>query len=212
MSNVSVIVLSSDKYSDYWSFFFRLKKKYWPECPYPTYLVTEKKKTKNAMTINVRSPIWTKRFRDALEQIKEDYVILMLEDYFIRDYVNQKRISEVVNLIINNPNIIVFNFEQNYRQAENCNIPGWKRQRNKQVYLNSTQPSLWNKQLLIERLEYDQDPWEWELTVVDSPYDHLINTDTMIIDTGYRYGRPFGVMKGKMTDECIRFLLSERLL
>lgn len=211
---VAVVVLSCDKYSEYWSNFFKLKKKYWKDCPYPTYLVTETKKTRSAKTINVDSPIWTKRFREALKQIPEDYVIVLLEDYFIRQPVDQTRINSVVDFIEHQPNVTVFNFEQNYRGAEDIfyDIPGWKKQKNHQVYLNSTQPSLWNKALLLRSLKEDQDPWSWELTKVDSPQDYLINTGDLIIDNGYRYGQPFGVVKGKMSDECTSFLRSEGLI
>lgn len=212
--SVSIVVLSCDDYSKYWDVFFKLKNRYWKDCPYPIYLVSESLKHPRYRTININSTIWTKRFREALQQIPEDYIILMLEDYFIRQKVDQSRISEIVDFISHNINIAVFNFEQNYRPAEDTiyDITGWKKQKNNQVYLNSTQPSLWNKELLLSRLKEDQDPWQWELTVVDSPYDHLINTEDLIINNGYRYGQPFGVMKGDMTEECTSFLRSKRLL
>lgn len=214
MSNVSLVVLSSDGYSKYWDWFFTLKKKYWADCPYDTYLVTESKKTRKAKTINIDSDIWTKRFREALKEIPSDYVIVLLEDYFIRSKVDQTRIAEIFEFFSHNINIAVFNFEENYRPADESiyNLPGWKQQKNKQIYLNSTQPSIWNKELLLSRLKEDQNPWEWELTRVESPYDHLINTSTQIIDNGYRFGQPFGIVKGEMCEECEAFLRTEGLL
>jgi hypothetical protein len=141
-------------------------------------------------------------------------VIVLLEDYFIREKVDQERINEIFEVISHNPNIAVFNFEENYRPAEDSiyNLPGWKQQKNNQIYLNSTQPSLWNKELLLSRLKEDQNPWEWELTRVESPYDHLINTGNQIIDNGYRFGRPFGIVKGEMCEECKGFLHTEGLI
>jgi hypothetical protein len=210
--NVSVIVLSCDVYSTYWDWFFACKKKYWPNCPYPTYLVTETKACKYCQTINVNSPIWTKRFREALKQIKSDYVIVMLEDYFIRQKVDQKRLHVLEMLSTLCVDVAVFNFEKDYRESEPTYFEMWNKQKNNQIYLNSTQPSWWNKKKLLERLKEDQNPWKWELTRVDTLYQNWINNTDYIIDNGYRHGQEFGVKQGVLTDECVRFLKSEGLL
>lgn len=212
MMNVSVIVLSCDIYSVYWDWFFACKNKYWKNCPYQTFLVTETKRCRYCQTINVNSPIWTKRFREALKQIETDYVIVMLEDYFIRKKVDQSRISTLIaygNLI---EDVAVFNFEKSYRENEKQILKDWAIQKQGQVYLNSTQPSWWLKDKLLEQLQMDQDPWEWELTVINNRYKYLINTADYIIDNGYRHDREFGVKQGKLTDECREFLKSEGLL
>jgi len=212
--NVDVVVLSCDKYSEYWDYFFKLKNKYWKDCPYKTYLVSETKKRPRTKMINVDSPIWTKRFRTALEQLKSDYVIVLLEDYFIRSKVLQDRIEQCLEYMKSDFDPIVWNFEHNYRKSSGLGMPsGWLNQYNHQVYLNSCQPSLWNRKRLIQRLQKDQNAWEWELTIVDSPYDHYIdNHNTYTIDVGYRYGQEFGVKQGKLTDEAREFLTKEGLI
>jgi len=35
-----VLIASCDAYSDAWAPFFALMKKYWPDCPYPIYLIS----------------------------------------------------------------------------------------------------------------------------------------------------------------------------
>jgi hypothetical protein len=212
--SVSVVVLSCDAYSKYWDWFFLLKKKYWRDCPYPTYLVTESNECDHCKTITINSPIWTKRFRESLEQISDDYIILMLDDYFIRKPVDQKRIDKCLdNMRFIECDPIVWNFEKNYRAGYTFGSPeGWIRQKNRQTYLNSTQPSLWNRERLIRRLQKDQTPWEWELTIVNSHYDHYINNEDFIIDNGYLTGQEFGIKQGQITTECTSFLRSEGLL
>ncbi len=51
--NVSIVVLSCDIYSVFWDWFFACKKRYWKDCRYPTYLVTETKTCKYCQTINI---------------------------------------------------------------------------------------------------------------------------------------------------------------
>lgn len=212
--NVSIVVLTCDIYSVFWDWFFACKKKYWKNCPYTTYLVTETKTCRYCQTINVNSPIWTKRFRESLKQINSEYVIVLLEDYFIRQPVNQEIINQCLQYMEGDYDPIVWNFEHNYRKSSTLGMPPhWLNQYNRQVYLNSSQPSLWHRKRLIDRLKKDQDPWEWELTIVNSPYDHFIyNDENYIIDNGYRHGQEFGVKQGKLTDECVKFLKCEGLL
>ncbi len=181
---MKILVLSCDKYSATWEPFFKLLDKYYDNHP-EVYLVCETKKCPYSKTINVNSNIWTKRFREALKNIKDDYVLVLLDDFFIRKKVDTKRIDEVLKSF--DKNTIVFNFEKKYRKTEKySNIDGFEIQKNRQIYLNSCQPSIWDRKKLIERLSKDQSAWEWEKTIVDSPYKHYINTKGYIIDIGNR--------------------------
>lgn len=40
-TNMVILVLSCDKYKYAWDDFFNLRDKFWPDCPYKWYLVTE---------------------------------------------------------------------------------------------------------------------------------------------------------------------------
>lgn len=209
MKSVDLLVLSCDQYEDCWELFYKLKNKYW-DCPYETYLVTETKQYGN--TININNPSWTYRFREALKQLTSDYVIVMLDDFFIRDKVDQERIEYCISQM--NDDIAVFNFEKKYRNCENSALTGFERQFNNQVYLQSAQPSLWNKKALLSRLQNNQNPWEWETEVVRDKYIYYINTGDFIIDIGYRHqplNEGFGITRGKITEECKIFLKSEGL-
>ena len=89
----SIVVMSCDKYECCWYPFFKCLDKYFPNHP-KTYLITEGKTSKYSETIATTGS-WTKRLKDALEQIKEDYILLMLEDFFIRKPVDEERINKI---------------------------------------------------------------------------------------------------------------------
>lgn len=209
--NYNIIVLSCDKYSACWKPFFALLDKYWKNHP-KTYLVTETKQCEYSNTINISSDCWTERFRKALEQIDTDYVIVMLDDFFIRRKVDTKRIDYCLSQM--NDDIAVFNFEKKYRQCDESNLIGFERQLNNQVYLTSTQPSIWNKRALIELLQKDMNPWEFETQVIKSNKLFYINTEDYIIDIGYRH-QPlsigWGITRNAITKECLEFLKSENI-
>lgn len=212
---MKILVLSCDKYSYLWPTFFTLLDKYYPNHP-EVYLSTEQKQCKYCKTINTKSDVWTTRYQNALRQIPDDYILVLLEDFFIRQPVDEKRINESLELMKKNKKIAVCNFELQYRKGIENAYPGYDVQKNNQVYLNSCQPSLWNKEILINRLEKSQDAWEWETSVINSPYLHLINnTGKYIIDIGYRHqsikGDGWGVTRGRLSQECQDFLKTEGL-
>lgn len=212
---MKILVLSCDSYSYLWPTFFALLDKYYPNHP-EVYLSTERKQCKFCKTINTQSDIWTVRYKNALEHIPDDYVLVMLEDFFIRGPVDEERINQSLELMKNNKKIAVCNFELQYRKGIENAYPGYDIQKNNQIYLNSCQPSLWNKEILINRLQTPQDAWAWETTLINSPYLHLINnTNKHIIDIGYRHqaitGDGWGVTRGRLSQECQDFLKTEGL-
>ena len=196
---LDVLVMSSDGYEDCWKPFSILYNKYFPN-NYKTYIVTETKTCSYFDTIK-KTGAWTKRLKEALQELDSDYVLLMLDDYFIHDKVDNNKIKECLK-IIKETNAIVYNFEIKYRPCVGLN-KDYDIQLNNQVYLNSTQPSIWNRKRLIERLDKEQTPQEWELTKINSPYIHLINnTNEKIIDIGYDLShKPWGIVHGKWSRE-----------
>lgn len=205
---MQILVLSCDKYEPCWKPFFSLLEKYYPEHP-KTFLVTETKTCPYCETINVNSDKWGIRFKEALNQLTDDDVLVMLDDFFIRGPVDAERISKIK---INNE-IMCYNFEKDYRDPL-IKLKEWDIQKNNQIYLNSCQPTVWNRKLLIERLDDNKTPQEWETTVINSPYIHFINNQGYIIDIGYRH-QPlsigWGITRGKIAKECISFLEKEGL-
>lgn len=206
---MKLVVLSCDKYEPCWKPFFTLLEKYYPNHPEPV-LITETKKCPYCETINVNSDIWTERFREGLKQIEDKEVLIMLDDFFIRKPVDEERINsiEIAN------SIACYNFEIEYREPYVSIDTGWDIQKNNQIYLNSCQPSIWNREVLINRLDTKQTAQEWETTVINSPYTHLINNKDYIIDIGYRHqdlSIGWGITRGKLSKECYEFLKEEGL-
>ena len=213
LDNLSILVLSCDKYKNTWKPFFTLLDRYYSNHN-ETYLSTETLNCEYSdHTLNVNSDIWTERFRISLSVIDTGYVLVMLDDFFIRKQVNDKLIAKALSTIKSDENIAVINFEKDYRRSIKYN-EYFNKQINNQVYLNSCQPSIWNRKILIERLKENETAWQWETKTIDSYYTHLINNnqDDFIIDIGYRHqplSDGWGITRGKLTNECKTFLAKE---
>ena len=97
--DVAFMVVSCDKYSDLWPPFFHCLRKYWPDCPYPVYLVTNNKKcdADDVRVINIgEDRSYSDNLRAAISKIEQPWVILWLEDVFISKIVDTRRFVSII--------------------------------------------------------------------------------------------------------------------
>lgn len=96
---VAFMVVSCDRYADLWDPFFHSLRKYWPDCPYPVYLVTNYK-SYDAPGVTVIKVGDDQSYSDnlsaAIKEISEPWVILWLEDIFISAPVDTKRFEGII--------------------------------------------------------------------------------------------------------------------
>lgn len=96
---VAFIVVSCDKYADLWDPFFHCLRKYWPDCPYQVYLVTNHRSydAPGVTVLNIGDDrSYADNLRAAVEQIREPWVILWLEDVFVSEPVDTSRLRVIV--------------------------------------------------------------------------------------------------------------------
>lgn len=108
---LSIIVLSSDGYSDCWDPFFFLLKKNFPEAA--NYEIILSSNTKNfeyeglhikSLTHGEKTP-WSKRLSLSLESASNNIVMVLVEDFFIFSRLNHNIFENLLNQIINNDQI-----------------------------------------------------------------------------------------------------------
>lgn len=192
----SIVMMSCDKYRCLAPAFEACMDRYYPNHPkiHPIF----------------GNEIWSKRLREGLEYLTDDYVLFMLDDMLLRQPVNEELIEDALKVLENNPNVAVINFEKNYREA----LPfsnNWLKQKDNQMYLHSCQPSLWRRAALIDNLKRDEDAWSWEMTWVSNSWTYLINKDADIMDIGRTNDLNWGVARGCLTPEFEAFLKYEDL-
>jgi hypothetical protein len=99
IEKTALIVSSCDAFSDAWKPFFVFFDKYWADCPYEIYLISNEKKIPHnrVKTICVgKDRGWAANLRIALETISADHVIYFQEDYFIRRRVENDEVADLV--------------------------------------------------------------------------------------------------------------------
>ncbi len=99
--NCSIVVSSFDAYQDVWKPFFTFFFKYWPDCPFPVYLISNylDYQDDRVKTLKVgEDKNWTSNIKIALENIESDYFIFFIEDYFLNKRVDTKRIEKLLEI------------------------------------------------------------------------------------------------------------------
>ena len=151
MNQTCVLVLSCDCYDDLWDIFYHCFKKYWPNCTFPIYLATETKSYDKIPTLCVNEPVWTTRIKKTLELLDTKYVIILLDDFFIRSQVNEERIQYCIDHF--GENTVMFNFELEYSPNIKTDLTGFNLRPPMAPYLHSCQPGMWKRTELINELK-----------------------------------------------------------
>ena len=206
---MKILVLSCDKDEDVFEAFHHCMEKYWEEHPEIIY-ATETIKNPYYKTISKNYPLnqWTKRIRETLQEIDDGKILIMIDDCFIRNKVDTKRVEYACDNL--KGNIAMFNFEKSFDKTdEDCEFEGFKKRKHGALYEVSLMCGLWQKDKLLQILKEDSDPWNVEYKQKNCGFDYYINSGDYIIDWGYKTWVPVGLVKGVWNREIIPFFEKE---
>ena len=99
---LSVLVSSCDRYSDCWLPFEHGLAKYWPDCPYPVYLISNALElaSDRITTLRLGSDAgWAPNLIAALQRVPTSHVLYMQEDYWLNAPVDTPRIQGYLELM-----------------------------------------------------------------------------------------------------------------
>lgn len=95
----AIIISSCDNYNDAWPPFFELLFRYWTDCPWPIYLISNKETVEDprVTTFALGEDLgWASNLKNVLNQIDCSSIIYLQEDYFLQNPVDTKKLIEVV--------------------------------------------------------------------------------------------------------------------
>lgn len=168
----TVVVSSCDTYEDTWYPFFRILEEQWPNCPYPIVLNTEAKsfsyKDMNIKTFNFYKPgkkvPWGKRLIKTLKNIDSEYILFMLDDFFLLNPVDQQRIEECIKWMDEDKDISVFSFWRTHQpNIKDGKYPHFERRPQNGKYRLNCQAAIWRREKLISYIRPHENPWQWEI-------------------------------------------------
>lgn len=181
MKNVSVFVSSCDAYEYIWRPFCYGLKKYWPDCPWPVYFLTNYLDPPCGEALKVGPDNdWTTTQKKALDQISSKVILFILDDCWLEDRVDTKSLIEFSNLILKDKAdfIHLTNFHDEKKTVVDTDIDsrlrGYSR---KSMYRTSLQGGLWKVSTFIDLMVNGETAWDFETKGNDrsksSPYTFL---------------------------------------
>ena len=166
-ADCTVVVASCDAYVDLLPHFISLWRKFWPDCPFETVLVTESEPKVDGFDRVVAcggGMNWASRLVKGLETISTPYVLMLCDDYFLERKVDTalllsrlaqaKELDAVNLLLIPNPPPGTANSSQSKF--------GLKEYRKNTGYCIATQTGLWNRDFLRKLAQGKLSIWEFE--------------------------------------------------
>lgn len=171
--DIAFILSSCDKCSDLWEAFFTLVKRYWPGFDYHVYLCTDSKQfTFDGIDVScpLRMPsgsTWSENLMALLNQVEEEYVFFMLEDFWLKGEVDTWQLSELEKIIREDSNIgficMVPQIEVSKENPLSEQYPDLIKYGKKTPYRVTTQAGLWRRDYLQSLLRRHESAWWFEM-------------------------------------------------
>jgi len=162
----AVVVSSCDAYSDLWVPFFNLFWKFWPDCPFPVYLVCNHKKFsgQKVKSLCVGDDLdWSQNLRKVLLQLDSEFVLFMLEDFFLRRRIHNKSVVDALEFLgkLKGDMLRLVPYPRPDDRVDGFPLLGHISAG--APYRVSTQGAFWRREALINLLRDGESIWEFEL-------------------------------------------------
>ena len=165
MFDCSIVIPSCDGYSDLWMPFLKLLDRYWPDRSMPVYFGTNAMSVEGRVIVlkSDRGNIWSDRLIDYLQRLDSEYVLLMLEDFFLRRPVRNAEIQQCLEFV-RDSNAHMVRLVPLPRPTRR--LPGNDRFgicEPGSPYRLSTQAAIWRRSTLLGLLRPGETIWQFEI-------------------------------------------------
>lgn len=226
MNRCAFLMSSCDVYEDLWEPFFECLERFGyndeEEKELKVYLNTEHKQfvPKKALKFDVitlnqlcsSELSWSKRFIQALERIEDEYIFLVLDDFFVCENIDWRYFSQIIDIMEADSSIASFQLygtrarnrnTRDYHETEELTYTLMERSGWKTHFV----PTIWRKSILLKWLRPWESIWAFEgagsararhwnypekVMVVQSPpvYDYLWIKDCSAVINGKWLAEP----------------------
>ena len=213
---MTLLVNTCDGYADLWVPFFTLLKRYFAPLDMSILLNTESKdfafEGLPVEVVHSSGKTYGERMRDALRHVDTEYVLLMLDDFFLRCPVDMDQLANIVSWMDADKDIVYFNTDiaKPVRDWEVNRYPGYRRLPAGTRYTLNLQAAVWRTARLNFYWQYDVSPWDWEerCNVLTAKYKQdkfysALNVEARFMDYGHRPGQWMGICHGKWVENDV---------
>lgn len=167
----TLLVAGYDGGEDLWEGFFTALAAQWPELDLPIVLNTESK-SYSFPGLDIRTPglypdrvpPWGERMRETLKRIDTEYVLLMLDDFWLDAPVDDAYFRQCLKYMEGNPDVAVLSFQRTHGpNIQDGRFPRFERRPQRGEYRFNCQAAIWRRERLIKFIRPKESPWDWEI-------------------------------------------------
>lgn len=170
-ASCTLLVAGYDGGEDLWEGFFTALIAQWPAFDLPVVLNTESKRYSfpglNIRTLGLypdRVPPWGERMIETLKRIDSEYILLMLDDFWLDAPVDDAFFRRCLKLMVENPDVAVLSFQPvsgpNVRDGR---FERFERRPQRGAYRFNCQAAVWRRERLMKFIWPKESPWDWEI-------------------------------------------------
>ncbi len=213
-SEVSVLICSCDRYEDVWRPFFTLLFRYWTDCPWPIYLITNQKQYPDDRVQSLRigpDHDWSSVFVQALERVPSSRVLVMMEDYLLSGPVDTGRIQRLDNYMVKHNAACMRLRPEPGPDAQCVDDPEIGEISPGQDFRVCLQAAIWDRQVLIQLARPGESAWAFE--IVGTQRSLILDRSFYsVMGAPHRSPLPYyctGVVRGKWMPGAVRLCQKE---
>ena len=217
---LAIVGIFYDGYYDVWEDFLELKERFWKDCPYPLYIINQSqklsfKKEYNVTVINAGVDAeYSKKVQTAIEKVDADYLLLLLEDFFMSHEISGGVFDETIKFMKEHDinyysmplsEFMVIGDGKNYNGINYLFDVSPKKN-----YTLNCQPAIWEKDFLRRSIGTgNYNAWIFEGIYIKSQKAH---TEEFLkqckIDSRNILGLRHGVLQGYLFPDLVKFYSS----
>jgi hypothetical protein len=163
-SDLGIVVLSCDKYSDLWQPCFAFLFRAWPDCPFNVYLAANQKRFEHKKVTTLLSgedTDWSSSVRRSVAQVAEDNVLFLYDDAFLTGRVSTESVAARLSWFLQR--------SANYLRMRSLPRPDQRIDslvgliRPGSAYRTALFTSVWRKAVILDILRDGETAWAFEL-------------------------------------------------
>lgn len=211
--NISVLIGSCDNYSFLWENFDILFKRYW-SLNTKNYLISETKSfdNKDYVSLTPGKLPWGQRILEGLNLIETEYVLFILDDYYLSENFDENFINEHIKLLNEHSAdkiMMDIDYGEPIYSLDHLSNNLYKFKQSSD-YLNSVQPAIWRTDYLRKVLKPEYSPWDFEL--IGNNFTKTLNPTILLNKRESHMYFNFTRIGGKLSEGWEEFLKTQNLL
>lgn len=218
-SSIPLIVSSCDKCSDLWQPFFWLVRKHWTDFNRKVYLCTDSKSF-TCEGFDIVCPLrmsvgstWSENLMALLKGMDDEYVLLMLEDFWLKEKVDEVQLHQCEEIMKNDPTVgficLVHQLDPSPDNPASENYPNLIEYGRHTPYRVTTQAGLWRRDYLLSLLRKHESAWWFE--IFGSKRSRRLDFHSFVVkESVFSYDDGGVLFRGCYVEEYIKFFKDDK--